>query len=36
MPTEFPINFREPLHFKPKPFIPSVPESPTDGLAHTF
>lgn len=36
MPTEFPINFREPLHFEPKSFIPSVPESPTDGLAYTF
>ncbi len=36
MPTEFPINFHEPLHFEPKPFIPSVPESPTDGLAYTF
>lgn len=36
MPTEFPINFRDPLHFEPKSFIPSVPESPTDGLAHTF
>ncbi|MGH3353331.1 MAG: molybdopterin cofactor-binding domain-containing protein [Nocardioides sp.] len=36
MPTEFPINFRDPLHFEPKPFIPSVPESPTDGLAYTF
>lgn len=36
MPTEFPINFREPLHFEPKSFVPSVPESPTDGLDHTF
>ncbi|MFD7075596.1 molybdopterin cofactor-binding domain-containing protein [Nocardioides sp. NPDC059952] len=36
MPTEFPINFHEPLHFEPKSFIPSVPESPTDGLAYTF
>ncbi len=36
MPTEFPINFHKPLHFETKPFIPSVPESPTDGLAHTF
>ncbi|HWJ67244.1 MAG TPA: molybdopterin cofactor-binding domain-containing protein [Nocardioides sp.] len=32
MPTEFPINFQDPLHFEPKPFIPSVPESPTNGL----
>lgn len=36
MPTEFPINFHQPLHFEPKSFIPSVPESPTDGLAYTF
>lgn len=36
MPTEFPINFREPLHFEPKSFVPSVPESPVDGLDHTF
>ncbi|MFE7223927.1 molybdopterin cofactor-binding domain-containing protein [Nocardioides sp. NPDC057577] len=36
VPTEFPINFHEPLHFEPKSFIPSVPESPTDGLAYTF
>ena len=34
MPTEFPINFHDPLHFEPKPFVPSVPESPTDGLDH--
>ncbi len=32
MPTEFPINFNAPLHFEPKSFIPSVPESPTNGL----
>jgi isoquinoline 1-oxidoreductase beta subunit len=32
MPTEFPINFGAPLHFEPKPFVPSVPESPTNGL----
>lgn len=36
MPTEFPINFADPLHFEPKSFIPSVPESPSDGLDHTF
>ncbi|KRA32440.1 MULTISPECIES: molybdopterin cofactor-binding domain-containing protein [unclassified Nocardioides] len=35
MPTEFPINFHDPLHFEPKPFIPSVPQSPTDGLSYT-
>lgn len=36
MPTEFPINFRDPLHFEPKSFVPSVPASPVDGLDHTF
>ncbi|KRB73248.1 isoquinoline 1-oxidoreductase [Nocardioides sp. Root190] len=36
MPTEFPINFNDQLHFQPKSFVPSVPESPTDGLDHTF
>jgi isoquinoline 1-oxidoreductase beta subunit len=36
MPTEFPINFGDPLHFEPKPFVPSVPQSPTDGLDYTF
>ena len=36
MPTEFPINFHAPLHFVPKPFVPSLPPSPTDGLDHTY
>lgn len=36
MPTEFPINHSEPLAFEPKPFTPSVVQSPTDGLDHTF
>ncbi|HWI44337.1 MAG TPA: molybdopterin cofactor-binding domain-containing protein [Nocardioides sp.] len=36
LPTEFPINYRDPLHFEVKSFIPSVPESPVDGLDHTF
>ncbi|GAB2682334.1 molybdopterin-dependent oxidoreductase [Saccharopolyspora gloriosae] len=36
MPTYFPINHKEPLHFEPKSFVPPVPESPTDGLTHTF
>jgi isoquinoline 1-oxidoreductase beta subunit len=34
LPTEFPINFREPLGFVPKSKIPSVPQSPTAGLRH--
>lgn len=32
MPKEFPINFREPLHFTPKTLVPPVPPAPTDGL----
>lgn len=36
IPTEFPINHNDDLHFEPKPFIPPVPPSPTDGLEHTF
>ncbi|HBO55151.1 molybdopterin-dependent oxidoreductase [Janibacter terrae] len=35
MPTEFPINHGNPLAFEPKPFVPSVVQSPTDGLDHT-
>ncbi|WP_051486228.1 molybdopterin cofactor-binding domain-containing protein [Nocardioides sp. J54] len=36
LPTEFPINFRDPLHFEPKSFVPPVPASPVDGLDHTY
>ncbi|MGQ0467820.1 MAG: molybdopterin cofactor-binding domain-containing protein [Sporichthyaceae bacterium] len=32
MPTEFPINFREPLGFTPKSKTPPIPQSPTNGL----
>ncbi|WP_435202492.1 molybdopterin cofactor-binding domain-containing protein [Janibacter sp. GS2] len=35
MPTEFPINHPDPIAFDPKPFTPSVPQSPTDGLTFT-
>ncbi|MCP2251383.1 isoquinoline 1-oxidoreductase, beta subunit [Prauserella aidingensis] len=35
MPTEFPINHRT-LSFEPKPYSPPVPQSPTDGLDHTY
>ncbi|MGQ0625866.1 MAG: molybdopterin cofactor-binding domain-containing protein [Sporichthyaceae bacterium] len=31
-PTEFPTNYRDPLHFAPKPKVPSIPQSPTNGL----
>ena len=35
MPTEFPINHPDPISFEVKSFVPSVPQSPTDGLDHT-
>jgi len=35
MPTEFPINHGT-LSFRPKPYVPPVPQSPRDGLRHTF
>ncbi|HEX3829271.1 MAG TPA: molybdopterin cofactor-binding domain-containing protein [Sporichthyaceae bacterium] len=31
-PTEFPINFNQPLGFDPLPVTPSIPQSRTDGL----
>ena len=34
-PTEFPVNYNEPLHFKPFPTVPPIPPSPTDGLDKT-
>jgi len=36
MPTEFPINHNLPLGFTPYPTTPSIPPSPTDGLAHAY
>jgi isoquinoline 1-oxidoreductase beta subunit len=36
MPTEFPINHADPIAFEPKSFVPSVPQSPTNGLNHTY
>ncbi|MEU0304482.1 molybdopterin cofactor-binding domain-containing protein [Streptomyces sp. NPDC006175] len=35
MPTTFPINHGT-LSFEPKPVVPPVPQSPTDGLDHAF
>ncbi len=35
MPTRFPINHGK-VTFKPKPFVPSVPKSPTNGLKFTY
>jgi isoquinoline 1-oxidoreductase beta subunit len=36
LPTKFPINHDDPISFEVKSFVPPVPESPTDGLDHTF
>ena len=36
MPTEFPINHADPIAFEPKTFVPSVPQSPTNGLNFTY
>jgi isoquinoline 1-oxidoreductase subunit beta len=33
VPTSFPINHGT-LSFEPKPNVPPIPESPTDGLRH--
>jgi isoquinoline 1-oxidoreductase beta subunit len=35
LPTTFPIN-HDTISFTPKPFVPPVPQSPTDGLSHTY
>ncbi|MGN6413229.1 molybdopterin cofactor-binding domain-containing protein [Flexivirga sp.] len=34
-PKRFPIN-HDTLSFDVKPYVPSLPESPTDGLSHTY
>ena len=36
LPTRFPVNHDGPLGFTPLPAEPSTPQSPTDGLNHTF
>jgi isoquinoline 1-oxidoreductase beta subunit len=36
MPTSFPINHDQPIGFVPKPTVPPIPQSPTDGLNHTY
>ena len=36
MPTSFPINHDGPLGFEPLPAVPPIPQSPNDGLDHTF
>ncbi|MBZ5738359.1 molybdopterin cofactor-binding domain-containing protein [Nocardioides mangrovi] len=35
-PAYFPINHRDPLEFTPKPVVPPVPQSPTNGLKLTY
>jgi isoquinoline 1-oxidoreductase beta subunit len=35
-PTEFPINDNQPLGFTPYPTVPSIPQSPTDGLTYAY
>ncbi|MCG3751746.1 MULTISPECIES: molybdopterin cofactor-binding domain-containing protein [Amycolatopsis] len=36
VPKRFPINHDDPIAFEVKSFVPPVPESPTDGLSHTY
>jgi isoquinoline 1-oxidoreductase beta subunit len=36
LPTRFPVNHDGPLGFEPYPYVPSIPQSPTDGLDHAF
>jgi isoquinoline 1-oxidoreductase beta subunit len=36
VPTYFPINHRDPLQFKVKPFVPPIPPSPVNGLKRTY
>ncbi|GAA1775200.1 molybdopterin-dependent oxidoreductase [Nocardioides hankookensis] len=35
-PAYFPVNHRDRLEFKPKPYVPPVPPSPTNGLKLTY
>ncbi|TNC29489.1 molybdopterin cofactor-binding domain-containing protein [Amycolatopsis alkalitolerans] len=36
LPTEFPVNHNGPLAFEPLPTVPSIPQSPTDGLRYAY
>ena len=36
VPEYFPINHKDPFPFEPKPTVPPMPPSPTDGLRFTF
>ncbi len=35
-PTYFPVNHKDPFPFTPKPTVPPIPPSPTDGLKYTY
>lgn len=35
-PTSFPVNHNGPLAFEPKPTVPPIPQSPTDGLSRAY
>lgn len=35
-PSYFPVNHRDPLEFRPKPYEPPIPPSPVNGLKKTF
>lgn len=36
VPTYFPINHRDPLAFRPKSYVPPIPQSPVNGLKRTY
>ncbi|MGZ4463954.1 MAG: molybdopterin cofactor-binding domain-containing protein [Nocardioides sp.] len=36
VPAYFPVNHLDPLHFRPKPVVPPIPQSPTNGLKKTY
>ena len=35
-PAYFPVNHRDPLQFRVKPYVPPIPPSPTNGLKLTY
>ena len=36
VPTYFPINHKDQLHFKVKSYVPPIPPSPVNGLKKTY
>ncbi|WP_395690624.1 molybdopterin cofactor-binding domain-containing protein [Nocardioides sp.] len=36
VPSYFPVNHRDPLRFRPKPTVPPIPQSPTNGLKKVY